>query len=160
LRRGSGLPLNGIRDGGIGTVKLDSVRRHRTADIVLLVCVIGLALTTWTALSRVDGISAWRVCFGISATMFLALAAVTPHEPWAIAVQLAMSGWLVMAPWLLAFAEIPLARWSHLLTGSVIALLSTARLMKAPAEKHLAGAETPSGLSTEPAHVALGRMWS
>ena len=115
---------------GIETVRLDRVRRHRSVDFVLLICVIGLMLTTWAALSGLEGISGSRVCFVIAATTFLALAAITPREPWAGQVRLAMSGWLVMAPWLLALADIPLIRWSHLFTGAVIALLSTVSLMK------------------------------
>ena len=79
---------------------LDWVRRHRVTDVVLLVCVIGLATVTWVT-SHTDGVSAWKPCFAVSATMFLALAALTPHEPWAVAMRLALSGWLLEAPWLL-----------------------------------------------------------
>lgn len=142
----------------MGAVQLDSIRRYRAADIVLLVCAIGLTLATWTALSRVDGISAWKFCLGMSATMFLALAAVTPYDPCAIAVRLGMSGWLVVAPWLLSFADIPLARWSHLLTGSLIALSSAGRVIKAQTEKHLVSAETAFRLGAESPDVALRRM--
>jgi SPW repeat len=103
---------------------LDWVRRHRVTDVVLLVCVIGLATVTWVT-SHTDGVSAWRPCFAVSATMFLALAALTPHEPWAVAMRLALSGWLLAAPWLLVLADVPVARWSYLITGLLIAVLST-----------------------------------
>lgn len=100
------------------------MRRYRTVDIALLMCVVGLAVATWAGISHADGTAAWKACFGVSATIFLALAAFTPHVPWAAAVRLAMSGWLMIAPWLLAFADVPLVRWSHLAAGALIALLS------------------------------------
>ena len=103
---------------------LDCVRRHRVSDIVLLVCVIGLATVTWVT-SHTDGVSAWKPCFAVSATMFLALAALTPREPRAVAMRLALSGWLLAAPWLLVLADVPVARWSYLITGLLIAVLST-----------------------------------
>jgi hypothetical protein len=103
---------------------LDWVRRHRVTDVVLLVCVIGLATVTWVT-SHTDGVSAWKPCFAVSATMFLALAALTPREPWAVAMRLALSGWLLAAPWLLVLADVPVTRWSYLIAGLVIVVLST-----------------------------------
>ena len=103
--------------------------RHRVIDIALLICVVGLAVATWAAISQADGISAWKPCFGVSATIFFALAALTPHAPGATAARLLMSGWLMIAPWLLAFADLPIARWSHLITGSLIAVLSASQLL-------------------------------
>src|SRR5690348_1510372 len=107
-----------------GIMGLDRVRRHRVTDVVLLVCVIGLATLTWIT-SHSDGVSAWKPCFAVSATMFLALAALTSHEPRAVAMRLALSGWPLATPWLLALADVPATRWSYLITGSLIVLLST-----------------------------------
>ena len=103
--------------------------RHRAIDIALLICVVGLAIATWAALSHADGIAAWKPCFGVSATIFLALAALTPHVPLATVVRLAMSGWLMIAPWLLALGDLPLARWSYFIAGSLIAVLSAPQLL-------------------------------
>jgi hypothetical protein len=103
---------------------LDWVRRYRVTDVVLLVCVIGLATVTWVT-SHTDEVSTWKPCFAVSATMFLALAALTPHEPWAVAMRLALSGWLLAAPWLLVLADVPVTRWSYLSTGLLIVGLST-----------------------------------
>ena len=64
--------------------------RHRAIDIALLICVVGLAVATWAAVSHAGRISAWKPCFGISTTIFLALAALTPHIPWAAATRLAV----------------------------------------------------------------------
>jgi SPW repeat len=114
-------------------MSLDRVQRHRAIDIALLVSVVGLTVATWAAISQTGGLSAWKPCFGISATIFLALAALTPHAPWAATVRLAMSGWIILAPWLLAFADLPLARWSHLITGTLIAALSAPHLLYRPA---------------------------
>lgn len=114
-------------------MRLDHVAHNRAIDIAVLVCVVGLAVATWTAVSRTSGISTWKPCFTISATIFLALAAATPHAAWAAAVRLAMSGWLMIAPWLLAFADLPLARWSYVITGSLIALLSAPRFVRGAA---------------------------
>lgn len=105
-------------------MKLDCVRRQRALDIVLLVCMVGLAVATWAAISHADGpVGGWKDMVLVSVAMFLALAAVTPHERWALSVRLAMSGWLVTAPWL-AFEELPSARWACLIIGSLLAVLS------------------------------------
>ena len=104
--------------------------RHRSVDIALLMCVVGLAVATWAAISDADRISAWQPCFGVSATIFLALAAFTPHALGAAAARLMMSGWLIIAPWLLAFADLPLARWSYVITGSLIGVLSVPQLLR------------------------------
>jgi hypothetical protein len=69
-------------------MSLDRVQRQRAIDIALLISVVGLAVATWAAISQADGLSAWKPCFGISATIFLALAALTPHVPWAATVRL------------------------------------------------------------------------
>ena len=108
---------------------LDWARRHRVTDVVLLVCVIGLATVTWVT-SHTDGVSAWKPCFAVSASMFLALAALTPHEPWAVAMRLGLSGWLLAAPWLLMLADLPVTRWSYLMTSLLIVVLSTPYLRR------------------------------
>src|SRR4051812_25558648 len=107
-----------------GIMGLDWVRRHRVTDVVLLVCVIGLATLTWVT-SHIGRVSAWKACFAVSATMFLALAALTSHEPRAVAMRLALSGWLLAVPWLLVLADVPVTRWSYLITGLLIFVLST-----------------------------------
>jgi SPW repeat-containing protein len=115
--------------GGIGIVSPDRATRHRAIDVALLICVVGLAIATWTAISHADRLSAWTPCFGVAATIFLALAALTPHALGAAAARLVMSGWLMIAPWLLAFADLPLARWSHLVIGCLIAAVSASQLL-------------------------------
>src|SRR6185312_13046607 len=110
-------------------MKLDRARRHRRVDIVLLACVIGLAITTWATLSQAEGVPAVKVCFCVAATMVLALAALTPHEPRAAAMRLVMSGWLWSTPWLLAVADVSVVRWSYLTAGSLIAALSMPRFL-------------------------------
>jgi hypothetical protein len=72
--------------------------RQRAADIVLLVCVVVLSVATWAEVYGADGVVAWKHCIAVAVTMFLALAAVTPHEAWAYGVRLAISGWLLMVP--------------------------------------------------------------
>jgi hypothetical protein len=109
-------------------VRLERGTQHRVVDIVMLMCVVGLAVATWAAMSHADRVSTWKPCFGVSAAIFLTLATLTPRVPWATAVRLAMSGWLMISPWLLTFADLPLARWSHLITGSLIAALSVPQL--------------------------------
>lgn len=110
-------------------MRLDRVTHHRAIDIAVLLSVVGLAIATWIAISHTDRTATWTPCFAVSATIFLALAAATPDATWAATVRLVMSVWLMMAPWLLAFADLPLARWSHVITGSLIALLSAPRFL-------------------------------
>jgi hypothetical protein len=107
----------------------NNAAQNRVIDIALLLCVVGLAIATWTATSDADRLTAWKPCFGVSATIFLALAALTRHALGATAARLVMSGWLIASPWLLAFADLPVAKWSHLITGSLIAGLSAWQLL-------------------------------
>jgi hypothetical protein len=120
-------------------MRLDGVRRQRAADIALLLCVIGLTMATWAATSDANGVFTngvfgWRACFGVVVTLFLTLAALTPHDTRARALRLAMSGWFVMAPWLLALADIPGARWAYLAAGSLTAILSTPHFLHRTAD--------------------------
>ena len=115
---------------GLEFVELNCVRQRRADDIVLLVCVVGLAMATWAAVSGGDGVSGSKVCFGVLATMFLSIAALTPRAFWAVVVRLAMSCWLVVAPWLLTLAANPLVRWSYLLASSLIAAMSLPHLLR------------------------------
>src|SRR6185437_13794339 len=103
--------------------------RNRVIDIALLVSVMGLAIATWAGASDASALSAWKLSFGLTATIFLALAALTPHALGAAAARFVMSGWLIMSPWLLAFADLPIARWSHMITGALIAVLSASQLL-------------------------------
>jgi hypothetical protein len=98
--------------------------RQRAADIVLLVCVVVLSVATWAEVYGADGVVAWKHCIAVAVTMFLALAAVTPHEAWAYGVRLAISGWLLMVPWLLV-ERIPTTRWTYWAAAALIAVLST-----------------------------------
>ena len=129
---------------------LDWVRRHRVTDVVLLICVIGLATLTWVT-SHTGGVSAWKPCFAVAATMFLALAALTPHEPWAVAMRLALSGWLLAASWLLVLADLPVTRWSYVVTSMLIVVLS------APYLRHRA-AGTSLGPAAGAARPGCGTM--
>lgn len=107
----------------------DCVRRNPAVDIVLLVCAVGLAVATWAALTRTDAVGPWRHCVAVVVTMFLVLGAITPHEVWAASVRLAMIGWLMAAPCVLAFEELSPARWAYWITGALIAVLSAPDLL-------------------------------
>jgi len=110
-------------------VRVDCAKRDHATDLVLLVCVVVLAIATWAAISGADRVVAWEHCLAVSVTMFLALAAVTPHQACAIAMRLAISGWLMAAPWLLDFAQMTAARWAYWIAGSIIAALSAPGLL-------------------------------
>jgi SPW repeat len=116
---------------------------------MLLLCVIGLTMATWAAVSSADGVATWKFCFSVTATIFLGLAALTPRALWALGVRLTMSGWLMTAPWLLAFSDLPLARWSHLIAGLLIAVWSTPYFLYRTA--HLADKDAPFTWSLETA---------
>lgn len=102
----------------------DWAGRHRGDHIVLLLCVIGVITATWAAMSHANGVATWKFSSGVSVTIFLGLAALTPHAAWATGLRLVMSGWLVIASSLLAFSDVPLAAWSHLIAASFIGVWS------------------------------------
>ena len=105
----------------------DRAKHLRLSDIVLLVSAIGLTLVTWATLCRAGAVPVWKPCCGVAATMLLTLAALTPHETWAIAIRRIISGWLIAAPWILTFAEVSAARWAYVISGTLIAAMSLFR---------------------------------
>jgi hypothetical protein len=124
------------------------VRRHSGLDVVLLVCAVGLAVATWATIPNSDGVVAWKHCFFISVIMLLALATVTPDRARCISMRLAMSGWLVAAPWLLGLEQMPAARWACWIAGLLLAVLSVpdevacpriSVVVNAPATTRMAG---------------------
>ena len=106
----------------------DLAKPLRLGDLVLLVCAIGVALVTWATLSRAGGEPLWKPVCGVAATLLLTLAALTPRDAWAITMRRVIGGWLMAAPWVLAFAEVSAARWAYVLSGAVIAGMSMSRL--------------------------------
>ena len=130
----------------------------RAGDTVLLACAIGQMLVTWATLAHGEGVPIWKPIVSVAVTMLLTLAALTPHELRAAALRRITAGWLLAAPWVLAFYEIAVARWFYLISGTLIASLSLMTFTTAPAEKHRAGAEMPWKSNVGPVRAAFGRM--
>ena len=99
-------------------------REHLSADIVVILSVVYLALATWSCLSGSSGIPLWKCYSAVLTTMFLALATLTRRPYWAALFRLLTAGWIVAAPYLLAFTEFgPLPR-TYLMIGGLIAAVS------------------------------------
>jgi hypothetical protein len=99
-------------------------KEHRVTDILMLLGIVFLALTTWSCVSASTGIPLWKSYISILAALFLALAALTRHPNWAASIRLITGGWIIAAPYLLGFADITPAPRIYLTIGAVIAASS------------------------------------
>jgi hypothetical protein len=99
-------------------------REHDLADIAGLLAVVGLALVTWSYLADAVAMPPWRTYTSVGLTILFALAALTRRSHWAASIRFLMGGWLIVAPYLLGFADIAPAAWAYLTAGAVLVTLS------------------------------------
>jgi len=79
-------------------------REHRFADVIVLLAVVCFAMATWSCLAAA-GAPLWKLYLSVLASVILGLAALTRHAYWAGWKRLLMGGWIIVAPWLLGFAD-------------------------------------------------------
>jgi hypothetical protein len=94
------------------------------ADVIVILSVACLALGMLSGFSGSGGIPLWKSYLGALTTMFLALAALTRQPYWAASFRLLMAGWIIAAPYLLAFGEVGPSPRSSLPIGILIAAVS------------------------------------
>jgi|SRR5271165_3457518 len=99
-------------------------RENRVANIAVILSGVYLALVTWSGLSGSAGIALWKAYFAVLATMFLALASLTRHPRWGVWFRLLMVGWIIVTPYLLAFADQSRLSRSYLMIGILLAAVS------------------------------------
>ena len=80
-------------------------RRHGTADMTVLLAVVLLALGTWSVLADA-GVAVWRLYVTVGGAVLLGLASLTRHPSRAAAIRCLTGSWIVVAPYLLGFADV------------------------------------------------------
>jgi hypothetical protein len=112
--------------GEDAAVRLEAMveRKHGFVDLGVLLAVVFVALVTWSCLADAASVPLWRTYTSVGLTVLFALAALTRRPHWAAAIRCLMGGWLMIAPYALAFADILPARWAYLATGIVLMTLS------------------------------------
>ncbi|MCF6126600.1 hypothetical protein EN904_02960 [Mesorhizobium sp. M7A.F.Ca.CA.001.07.2.1] len=97
-------------------------------DVVNILAGIALALSPWLLGYAADAVAVWHAFIaGVITVLIAARALVAFHkfEEWA---NLVVGLWIVAAPWVLGFAGLAAAMWSHVIAGVVVAALAAASL--------------------------------
>jgi len=108
-------------------MKLGSIagRESDLTDIVVLLLTVWVALVTWSYFAETAGVSPWRLCVSVGFTLLCALATLTRHPRRAMAIRLMLGGWLISAPYLLAFADMDPVLRTYLVAGTVLTAMSS-----------------------------------
>ncbi|RUU13438.1 hypothetical protein EOD10_15715 [Mesorhizobium sp. M7A.T.Ca.TU.009.01.3.2] len=97
-------------------------------DVVNILAGIALALSPWLLGYAADAVAVWHAFIAGVITVLIAaraLVAFHKYEEWA---NLVVGLWIVAAPWVLGFAGLATAMWSHVIAGVVVAVLAAASL--------------------------------
>ncbi|AZV18120.1 SPW repeat protein [Mesorhizobium sp. M7A.F.Ce.TU.012.03.2.1] len=97
-------------------------------DVVNILAGIALALSPWLLGYAADAVAVWHAFIAGVITVLIAaraLVAFQKYEEWA---NLVVGLWIVAAPWVLGFAGLAAAMWSHVIAGVVVAALAAASL--------------------------------
>ncbi|RWH82158.1 MAG: hypothetical protein EOQ86_09295 [Mesorhizobium sp.] len=97
-------------------------------DVVNIIAGIALALSPWLLGYAADAVAVWHAFIAGVITVLIAaraLVAFHKYEEWA---NLVVGLWIVAAPWVLGFAGLAAAMWSHVIAGVVVAALAAASL--------------------------------
>jgi hypothetical protein len=89
--------------------------------MTVLVAVVLLTLGTWSVLADA-GVAVWKLYASVGVTVLLALAGLTRHPARAASIRALTGGWIVMAPYLLRFADVGPAVWVCWGIGTLVAM--------------------------------------
>jgi len=101
-------------------------RNHSVADVVTLLAVVCLALATWSYLDNGASVPHWKAFASVALAGLFALAALTRQPHWAISMKFLTGAWIIATPYLLGFADIPLALRANMAIGFM--LIATASI--------------------------------
>jgi hypothetical protein len=93
-------------------------------DIVNLVLGAILFIAPWLFGFADHATAAWNAWITGVVIVALAVAAIFAFAEWEEWVNLVVGLWVLVAPWILGFAANPVAMWSHVVVGLVVAALS------------------------------------
>lgn len=99
-----------------------SLSENRTAqDWVNLVLAVCLFISPWVVGFMADTIPTWNAWIVGVVVGILALATLSAFAEWEEWINLLLGLWLVAAPWVLGFATVMNAMWTHVIMGVLIA---------------------------------------
>jgi hypothetical protein len=93
----------------------------RFQDWINLVLAVCLFLSPWVFGFLGNTMAAWNAWIAAVVVGALSLAALVRFAEWEEWVNIAVGVWIVLSPWLLGFAGITAAMWTHVVLGVVIA---------------------------------------
>jgi hypothetical protein len=95
-----------------------------------LIFAAALFVSPWTLGYAGDAVAARTAWISASLIGALILAAVFRFAAWADWVAVAAGIWLIVAPWLLAYASVGSATFAHVALGAIVAFTSAARIVR------------------------------
>ena len=101
-------------------------RSHSVADVVTLLAVVCLGLATWSCLANGASVPLWKAFASIALAGLLGLATLTRQPHWATSMRFLTAAWMIVAPYLLGFADIPSARRANMAIAAM--LMATASI--------------------------------
>jgi hypothetical protein len=101
-------------------------RNHGVADVVTLLAVVCLALATWSCLANGASVPLWKAFASIALAGLLGHAALTRQPHWPTLMRFLTAAWMIAAPYLLGFADIPSALRANMAIGAM--LMATASI--------------------------------
>lgn len=103
---------------------ISSIESKSAQDWINIVLALGLVLSPWIvgfAGVAVPAWNAWVIGIALGAMTIAALSAFAEWEEW---VNVVLGLWLVASPWMLGFAAVTSAMWTHVVMGVLVALVS------------------------------------
>jgi len=100
-------------------------RHDSVADVVMVLAVVCLALVTWSYLGDAASVPLWKPYASVALAMLLTLAAMTRQPHWAISMRFLTGVWIIVAPYLLKFADIAPALSAYLAIGVLLATIAS-----------------------------------
>jgi hypothetical protein len=121
-------------------------REHGIADLVMLLAIVFLAVLAWSCLSDAAIVPLWKLYISIAVSWVLALATLTRRLDWSASIRFLTGGWIIAAPYLLNFSNMPQERWAYLAIGMTITIISIPGVAALVAPPALLAARRREGL--------------
>ncbi|WP_119458710.1 SPW repeat protein [Rhodospirillaceae bacterium SYSU D60014] len=103
-------------------------RKEELLDWSNLVLAVALFLAPWLLGFADATASAWNAWLSAAVIAGLALAAIQAFAEWEEWGSLLLGAWVVVSPWLLGFAGIAAALWTHIVVGGLVVAVTAWRL--------------------------------
>jgi hypothetical protein len=104
-------------------------RKERFADVTNFIAAVCLAAAPWVLGFAEPGVAAWNAWASAAVMAILALAALLRHAEWGEWLEGAAGLWVVASPWLLGFAGVTTALWTHVVIGLVVLVVAVAEIV-------------------------------